>query len=111
MKIVKTKRFPFGTYTAINIFGILFTKLDKVSDTTLNHEKIHTAQMKELLYLGFYLWYIVEYLLLRVKNSQSEAYRKISFEQEAYENEKNLEYLKSRNSFAWLNYINKTNKQ
>ena len=111
MKIVKTKRFPFGTYTAINIFGILFTKLDKVSDTTLNHEKIHTAQMKELLYLGFYLWYIVEYLLLRVKNSQSEAYRKISFEQEAYENEKNLEYLKHRNGFAWLNYINKTNKQ
>ncbi|NCB96057.1 MAG: hypothetical protein EOM35_06330 [Negativicutes bacterium] len=111
MKIVKTKRFPFGTYTAINIFGILFTKLDKVSDTTLNHEKIHTAQMKELLYLGFYLWYIVEYLLLRVKNSQRKAYEKISFEQEAYKNEKNLEYLKSRNSFAWLNYINKTNKQ
>ena len=111
MKIVKTKRFPFGTYTAINIFGILFTKLDKVSDTTLNHEKIHTAQMKELLYLGFYLWYIVEYLSLRVKRSQRKAYEKISFEQEAYKNEKNLEYLKSRNSFAWLNYINKTNKQ
>ena len=112
MKIIKNNIIPFKGFSAINLFGVLFVRGNaRIDNITLNHEKIHTAQMKELLYLGFYLWYIVEYLSLRVKRSQRKAYEKISFEQEAYKNEKNLEYLKSRNSFAWLNYINKTNKQ
>jgi hypothetical protein len=33
------------------------------------------------------------------------AYRSISFEQEAYKNQHNLNYLDSRKSFAWMKYI------
>ena len=37
MKIVHTKHFPFGSYTTINIFGILFTKQDRLIPSTINH--------------------------------------------------------------------------
>ena len=40
MKIVHTKHFPFGSYTTINIFGILFTKQDRLIPSSINHEKI-----------------------------------------------------------------------
>ena len=63
MKIVKTKWFPFGGYKAINLFGILFTKSD-LSETEINHEAIHTAQMKEMLYIFFYIWYAIEYIII-----------------------------------------------
>ena len=42
MKIIKTKWFPFGSYKALNFFGILFTKGD-LNKTQINHESIHTA--------------------------------------------------------------------
>ena len=76
-----------------------------VYDDTLNHESIHTAQMRELLYLGFYLAYVIEWCvrLLMCGN----AYRNISFEREAYSNESDLEYLKKRKHFAFLNYLKK----
>ena len=61
MIIVKNKIIPFGSYTTINLFGILFTKSDYLSPTTINHERIHTKQMLELLIVGYYLWYIIEY--------------------------------------------------
>ena len=39
--------FPFGRYSTINLFGVLFTKRDNLSKTTINHESIHTEQIKE----------------------------------------------------------------
>jgi hypothetical protein len=42
MKIIHTKHFPFGRYSTINLFGVLFTKRDNLSKTTINHESIHT---------------------------------------------------------------------
>lgn len=56
MIIIHTRHFPFGNYTTINLFGILFTKNKKLSKRTINHERIHTKQMKEMLYIFFYLW-------------------------------------------------------
>ena len=50
----------------MNFFGILFTKRKQLSESTITHESIHTAQMKEMLWLFFYLWYGVEYLLVRL---------------------------------------------
>ena len=77
----------------------------KISEVTLNHEKIHTAQMKEMLYVFFYLWYIFEWLIrLFMKGN---AYRNISFEREAYSNEDDVIYLDSRKIFAWTKYLNK----
>jgi len=49
------------------------------------------------------LWYVVEWIIrLFLKGN---AYRNISFEREAYSNEKDLSYLDNRKIFAWTKYI------
>ena len=101
MKIIRNKYIPFQGYKAINLFGVLFVRGNaKIDDVTLNHEAIHTAQMREMLYIFFYLWYGIEWVVrLFMKGN---AYRNIRFEREAYNNEKNLSYLDNRKWFAWL---------
>ena len=72
----------------------------------LNHERIHMRQQAELLIIPFFLWYGLEYLirLIQYKNWYL-AYRNISFEREAHENEKDLGYLERRKSFPFSDYI------
>lgn len=109
MKIIYNNWFPFGKYKAINICGILFSKDRTLSQYEINHEKIHTEQIKELWYIGFYLWYIIEYVLIWFANftkSQNQKYREISFEEEARNNQYNLSYLRTRQKFAWRQYLN-----
>ena len=73
---------------------------------TLNHELIHTEQMKEMLYVFFYAWYVVEWLVrLIILWDAHKAYRAISFEREAYVNQANLMYLEGRKRYHWLSYI------
>ncbi len=106
MIIVKNKIIPFGSYTTINLFGILFTKSDYLSPMTINHERIHTKQMLELLIVGYYLWYIIEYIIVRFcHRKQNNAYHDISFEEEAHNNDTNLHYLDNRKHFAWWKYV------
>lgn len=64
MKVIRNKLLPIGKrYGAINLFGVLFVKRDmSVTDRVLNHERIHTKQMRELGYVGFYLLYVAEWL-------------------------------------------------
>lgn len=104
--IIYNNIIPFKGYLAINLFGIIFVKenLKRLfKERDLNHERIHTAQMKELLFIFFYLWYIIEWLIrLIIYQSASKAYRNIWFEKEAYNNQDNLEYLKNRKFFAFL---------
>ena len=104
MKIIRNKYIPFKGFRAINLFGILFVRGNaRISERTIRHETIHTAQMKEMLYIFFYLWYVTEWLIrLFMKGN---AYRNISFEREAYSNEKDLGYLDNRKRFAWIKYI------
>ena len=91
----------------MNLFGVLFTRRNKeISDVSLNHEQIHTEQMKEMLYVFFYLWYLIEWLVrLIILSDSHQAYRAISFEQEAYANQENLTYLGGRKRYRWLTYI------
>lgn len=106
MKIIRNRILPFGKkYYAINLFGILFAK-GPCGAITINHERIHTAQMKELLFIPFYIFYILEWLirLLQYRNSFT-AYRNISFEREAYTNESNPDYLSKRKPYSFLRYI------
>ena len=88
----------------MNLFGVLFVRGNaRIDDITLNHEKIHTAQIKELLYVFFYVWYVIEWLIrLFMKGN---AYRNISFEREAYNNENDLDYLHDRKRFSWTSYL------
>ena len=108
MRIIRNNFIPFTGFAAINLFGLVWGRKDVVmTDRMLNHEKIHTAQMKEMLYIFFYLWYIIEWLIrLFMKGN---AYKNISFEREAYTKENNPNYLLERKSYDWIKYIRSIN--
>ncbi len=101
-KVIHIKRIPFGKdFIAINLFGLILST-QRLSTTDLNHELIHTAQQRELLYIGFYIWYIIEWLCLLAKYRNGlDAYFHIRFEQEAYRHQNDLEYLKKRKHYHY----------
>lgn len=100
--IIYNKIIPFKGYKAINLFGFIFART-KLSDVDINHERIHTAQMRELLFIFFYIWYLIEWLVRSIIYwDTSKAYGNICFEKEAYNNQDNLEYLNNRKFFAFL---------
>jgi amino acid transporter len=136
MICIKNNLIPFKGYKAINLFGIVFTR-EELNEKEKNHESIHTLQIIECAVLGFYLfsfivlifdlsfWWILlslatfyifyglEYLTVRLfHKKQNDAYHDVSFEEEAYVNDDDLEYKKKRIPFNWLKYIRpKTNKK
>ena len=105
--IVAKYLIPKG-YRGFAVFPFVFVKygLDKESGIFINHERIHLRQQLELLILPFFVWYLVEFLvrLAQYKNADL-AYRNISFEREAYANEKDLNYLKQRSFWKFLKYL------
>jgi hypothetical protein len=98
MKIIQNRFLPPKGYTAINLFGVIFVRKGAyINEQTIRHEQIHTAQMKERLYIFFYLIYLLEFIVLLVRyRNWDKAYRSISFEREAYQHENDAEYLKNR---------------
>jgi hypothetical protein len=89
-------------------FVFIADKDDKLNKVFINHEKIHIRQQLELLILPFYLWYFAEYLFRLIQyKDRKQAYFNISFEREAYKNEKDLNYLKSRSFWKFLKYVKK----
>lgn len=110
MLIIYNRHFPLGSFFAINMFGVIFCRSDKgrMSDVDKNHEFIHTLQQREMLFVGFYVWYVVEWLyyLIKYKN-HLKAYNAIRFEREAYANQDNLVYKHHRRHFAWWGYKKK----
>ena len=69
----------------------------KQNPVIINHEKIHIRQQLEMLILPFFIWYGIEFLVrIVICKDKNKAYRNISFEREAYENEKDLNYLQQR---------------
>lgn len=106
MIIIRNKILPIGKkYFAINLFGVLFAK-GECNERILNHERIHSRQIFELLIVPFYLLYVLEWFvrLIYEKNGYN-AYKKISFEREAYENEADFLYLKRRKPFSFIRYM------
>ncbi|MCH5346544.1 MAG: hypothetical protein J1E63_05505 [Muribaculaceae bacterium] len=103
--IIQSKLMPKGI--CLNLFGTFWARDTRWIDRyVVNHERIHTAQMRELLFIPFYILYGIEYIfrLLRYRN-RSAAYRNLSFEREAYTNGNDLTYLSQRRHFAWVNYL------
>ena len=96
------KRHPGGkSYLAICLFGLIFA-VRPLDAYEFNHEKIHAAQQKELLYLPFFIWYVVEWLVLLVKyRDKKKAYYNIRFEKEAYNHQDDLSYLKKRKHYHY----------
>ncbi len=73
----------------------------------MNHERIHARQQLEMLVIPFLIWYVLEYLILRLKYNHDDSYRNIVFEREAYLNESDLDYLKKRKRFSFLKFYGK----
>lgn len=75
----------------------------KNEPSVIRHEQIHFRQQIELLILPFYILYLLNYLfnLLKYQN-HDKAYLHICFEKEAYANDKNPDYLKTRKPYSWL---------
>ena len=96
-----------GSYRGISLypFGVYVKRMDyRDMDILVNHENIHWAQQKEMLVIPFYIWYVIEWVINIFKFGKR-AYIKLSFEQEAYDNDKDLSYLNNRNMFSWLRYF------
>lgn len=129
MKIILNKYIPFGTFAAINFFGLVFVKR-LLSTEEQNHEAIHTRQQIEWLVLyaaillvlipacGLSWWWLcsvpfcyhvilyctlwaLEWLL----PPYDTAYRDIALERECYDNQYNQAYLNRRKWFAWVKYL------
>lgn len=106
MKVVENDLIPFKGFTAMNICGLVFVRREKWNtlsglrqDFILQHEAIHTAQMRELGFIGFYIIYLLEWIYRLIFHTKT-AYRGISFEREAYSQEHNYFYIYQRKPFA-----------
>lgn len=113
MKVIYNRYIPFGSFAAINLFGVIFAKNRyTLGKCDLNHEYIHTLQQREMLFIFFYLWYIIEWLILFLQTrSIQRAYFLISFEQEAYDRMYDLDYRHKRQPYAWHHFLQFKNKK
>jgi len=108
MWVIHCKFLTPKNFSAIVIFPFLITRDKDVRSNAvmMNHEKIHFRQALELFVLPFYLWYAIEFLFrLIYYKDKFRAYRNMSFEREAYDNETDLDYLKRRSFWSFLSYI------
>jgi hypothetical protein len=105
--IVAKYLIPKG-YRGLTAFPFVFVKYraDKENTVFVNHEKIHLRQQLELLVVPFFIFYFIEYLFRLMQYKKADlAYRNISFEREAYANESNFEYLKTRSFLQFSKYL------
>jgi hypothetical protein len=98
---------PSG-FRGITLYPFIFLReaKDKSNAVLMHHERIHLRQQLELLVLPFYIIYLLEWFVkLCYYRNRNKAYRNLSFEREAYQNEANFEYLKKRKWFQVFRYI------
>jgi hypothetical protein len=81
-----------GKLTGITFYPFIF--VEYLDPYLINHEAIHYKQQKELFVIGFYLWYLWEWI--------RHGYKKNMFEIEAYTHQRNLNYLKTREKYAFF---------
>lgn len=121
-----------SNFRGITLFPFIIVKDKKTRDnkTVINHERIHLRQQIEIFitsiillillkilfgvgsiwsilgygYLSYYILYIGEWIINKIKK-RSNAYRSSSFEKEAYSNDDNLDYLKTRKWYSSFKYL------
>ena len=106
--ILVFKHFFYKNYVGLSLWPFIFLKHNGLREdlVLINHERIHLRQQQELLIVFFYLFYITEWLFRTIAYLDSyKAYQNISFEREAYENEKNLNYISERKAFSFIKYL------
>lgn len=110
MIVIVSNYFTPKGFRGLTLFPFVFLKdeNDKQNAVLMNHERIHIQQQLELLILPFFVMYGFEFLIRLMQHKNvNRAYKSISFEREAYTNEKDLHYLKQRSFGTWFSYIRK----
>lgn len=88
------------------LFPFVLVRRPNPTPELLNHERIHLRQQLELLLLPFYVWYLLEYVIGRLRHRDHySAYRNISFEREAFAHDADLNYLTTRHWWAFLAWL------
>ncbi|UJH66430.1 hypothetical protein [Allomuricauda sp. SCSIO 65647] len=106
--VVVFRHFFYKNYVGLSLWPFIIVKErhHKKDTVLINHERIHLRQQQELLILPFYLLYVAEWLLRIVLYLNAyRAYQNISFEREAYANEHDPDYLSTRKTFGFLDYL------
>ena len=87
---------------AITCGFVVFSR-DKMDDELKRHETIHFQQFLETLFIGFILFYLMDFLwnLILYRDGKI-AYYKIRAEEEAYDNDHDPLYLQNRKRWKWL---------
>ncbi len=107
--IVKNSKIPKFLSWVIDVYAITLWPFvfirDDGNERTINHETIHIKQYNELFVIGFLLIYAFDWVrgLIKYKDKEK-AYYMIRFEQEAYNNDSDFDYLSKRKKYAWLEY-------
>tara|TARA_A100001515_G_scaffold80527_1_gene63864 strand:+ start:162 stop:491 length:330 start_codon:yes stop_codon:yes gene_type:complete len=90
---------------AIALYPFVFIR-DEGNEVVINHERIHLKQQRELWVIGFYLLYVLFWLINLVRyRDTATAYYELPFEREARVNESDWVYLLNRKRFAWTKYL------
>lgn len=109
MITIKNNIIPFKGFTALTLWPFIFVRKDSekyYTDIVNRHETIHGEQQKEMLILLFLVWYGIEWLVkLCYYGNAMTAYKNISFEREAYQNQNDLAYLDIRKHYSWIKYL------
>lgn len=108
MFVLNFPKFIRKPFSAIAFYPFVLIRNESLKDNKilLNHERIHLRQQIEMLIIGFYLWYSIEFIYKYWKyGNRFQASYNISFEKESYANEKNPYYLKNRKFFAFIKYL------
>lgn len=95
-------------FRGITLYPFIFVRelKDKNNAVLIYHERIHLRQQLEMLIIPFYIFYLLEWLVKWCYyRNRHVAYKNLSFEREAYQNETNFEYLKHRKWFQFLKYV------
>lgn len=131
MKVIYSNKIPFKGFIAMCFYPFILVRYDKKAlfdDATTRHELIHANQQQEMFAVGtviaavlflfgcgwwslaalplFFYWYVVEWLMRwAYYRNRDTAYKNISFEREAYNNQANMDYLRTRKHYAFLKLL------
>ncbi|WP_229236207.1 hypothetical protein [Emticicia sp. TH156] len=102
-QMIIIKGIPLSRINGITLFPFIIVRPRNPDKVLINHERIHIRQQLELLVIPFYIWYVAEWLYHYLRCGEWwTAYRRIGFEKEAYANQEDLNYLKTRKLWAFL---------
>lgn len=102
--IIYTKSRIFRYYTGFSFFLFIWISvLEKDKERLIRHERIHFRQQLELLFVFHWLLYGLFYVISRLKGQRHYiAYRYNPFEIEAYQHDRDKQYLGRRKAYAWM---------